>query len=59
MLQIENLSVHYGGIKALKSIDIEVPDEKYLSPTKNILFPIKNIPPGKQAGISARYPYLP
>ena len=35
------------------------PDEKYLSPTKNILFPIKNIPPGQQAGISARYPYLP
>ncbi|MGF0000152.1 hypothetical protein ACQRBR_03160 [Desulfovibrio sp. SGI.133] len=35
------------------------PDEKYLYPTKNIIFPIKNIPPGKQAGISARYLYLP
>ena len=31
MLQIENLSVHYGGIKALKSIDIEVPDKQIVT----------------------------
>ena len=31
MLQIENLSVNYGGIKALKSISLEVPDEKIVT----------------------------
>lgn len=31
MLQVENLSVSYGGIKALKSISIEVPDKKIVT----------------------------
>lgn len=31
MLQIENLSVNYGGIKALKSINIEVPDKQIVT----------------------------
>lgn len=31
MLKIENLCVNYGGIKALKSINIEVPDQKIVT----------------------------
>ncbi len=31
MLQIENLAVDYGGIKALKSISLEVPDQKIVT----------------------------
>lgn len=31
MLKVENLSVHYGGIKALQSISLEVPDQKVVT----------------------------
>ena len=31
MLQVENLSVNYGGIKALKSISLEVPAQKIVT----------------------------
>ena len=31
MLAIRNLNVHYGGIHALRGIDIDVPDGKIIS----------------------------
>ena len=31
MLKLENLNVHYGGIHALRGIDLEVPDKQIIS----------------------------